>query len=178
MLDPCKSSTQQTAQHHASHYSYNVVRSNRQTQPPQLYRGLDAAKDFLNAIQVEERQIKGVLANRYPMCMTPEDHRSHTNATDCDVCIKGLDGDSVLDHCYITGKYRGAAHRASSLKLCPKTTSIPVVFHVLWGYNNHLIMQAISEAEAKITCIPINTEKYISFSLGQLRFIDSAHFIV
>ena len=53
-----------------------------------------------------------------------------------------------------------------------------MVFHNLRGYDSHLIMQAISETAAKITCIPNNTEKYISFTLGQLRFIDSAQFML
>ena len=39
-------------------------------------------------------------------------------------------------------------------------------------------MQAISKVEGKISWIPNNTEKYISFSLGQLRFIDSAQFLL
>ena len=39
-------------------------------------------------------------------------------------------------------------------------------------------MQAISETAAKIICIPNNTEKYITFSLGQHRFIDSAQFML
>ena len=39
-------------------------------------------------------------------------------------------------------------------------------------------MQAISKVKNKISCIPNNTEKYISFSLGQLRFIDSAEFLL
>ena len=39
-------------------------------------------------------------------------------------------------------------------------------------------MKAISKVKGKITCIPNNTEKYISFSLGQLRFIDSAQFLL
>ena len=39
-------------------------------------------------------------------------------------------------------------------------------------------MQAISRVEGKVSCIPNNTEKYISFSLGQLRFIDSAQFLL
>ena len=38
-------------------------------------------------------------------------------------------------------------------------------------------MQAISKVEGWVFCIPNNTEKYISFSLGQLRFIDSAQFL-
>ena len=80
----------------------------------------------------------------------------------------------------MTGKYRGAAHSACNLKLRldPKTTTVPVVFHNLRGYDSHLLMQAISKVEGKVTCIPNNTEKYISFSLGQLRFIDSAQFLL
>ena len=39
-------------------------------------------------------------------------------------------------------------------------------------------MQTISKVCGKITCIPNNTEKYISFSLGQLRFVDSVQFVL
>ena len=35
-------------------------------------------------------------------------------------------------------------------------------------------MQAISKVQGRVSCFLNNTEKYISFSLGQLRFIDSA----
>ena len=157
-----------------------VVRSDGQIQLPQLYRGPDAAKHFLNALQVEEGKIKAVLANPEPTHMTPEDHKSHVNATDYHVCNKALNSDSVRDHCHITGKYRGAAHNSCNLKLrpCSKTTTIPVVFHNLRSYDSHLIMQAISGTTGKITGIPDNTEKYISFSLGHLRFIDSAQFML
>ena len=62
-LDPTKSPTQQTARHEACGYSSMVVRSHGQTQPPQLYRGPDAAKHFLNALQAKEGKIKAVLAN-------------------------------------------------------------------------------------------------------------------
>ena len=93
---------------------------------------------------------------------------------------KPLEGDSGRDHCHITGKYRSAAHSACNLKLRlnAKATAVPVIFHNLHGYDSHLLMQAISKVEGKVSCIPINTEKYISFSLGQLRFIDSAQFLL
>ena len=58
-LDPSKSCTQQTARHEACGYSYMVVRSDGQTLPPQLYRGQNAAKHFLNALQAEGGQDKG-----------------------------------------------------------------------------------------------------------------------
>ena len=112
--------------------------------------------------------------------MTRDDWLAFRTAETCYVCDKTLEGDSVRDHCRITGEYRGAAHNTCNLKLRlnPKTTSIPVVFHNLQGYDSHLLMQAISKVESRVSCIPNNTEKYISFSLGQLRFIDSAQFLL
>ena len=86
----------------------------------------------------------------------------------------------MRDHCHITGEYRRAAHNACNLKLRlnPKTTSILAVFQNLPGYDSHLLMQTISKVEVRVSCIPNNTEKYISFSLGQLHFIDSAQFLL
>ena len=179
-LDPTKSNTRRTQQHEACSYCYVKVRCDGQTEAPVEYRGPDAAEHFLRALQEEERRIKGVLANSKNMRMTRADWETHRTARRCHVCDDCLKGDSVRDHCHITGKYRGAAHSACNLKLRlnPKTTTIPVVFHNLRGYDSHLLMQAISKVEGRVSCIPTNTEKYISFSLGQLRFIDSAQFLL
>ena len=88
--------------------------------------------------------------------------------------------DSVRGHDHMTGKYRGAAHNECNfkLKLNPKTTPIPVIFHILKGYDGHLLMQAMARVRGEIKCIPTNTEKYISFSLGNLRFVDSVNFLL
>ena len=88
--------------------------------------------------------------------------------------------DSVRDHDHMTGKYRGAARNECNfkLKLNPKTAPIPVIFHNLKGYDGHLLMQAMARVQEEIKCIPTNTEKYISFSLGNLRFIDSVNFLL
>ena len=66
------------------------------------------------------------------------------------------------------------------LRLSPKTTTIhvPVVFHNLRDNESHLLMQAISKVGGRVTCIQNNTEKYISFSLDQRRFIDSDQFLL
>ena len=79
----------------------------------------------------------------------------------------------------MTGRYRGAAHNECNfkLKLNKKTAPIPVIFHNLKGYDGHLLMQAMARVQGEIKCIPTNTERYISFSLGNLRFIDSVNFM-
>ena len=87
----------------------------------------------------------------------------------------------VVDHCHVTGKFRGIAQDYCNLKLrvVAGQTPIPVVFHNLENYDAHLIMQGLKETQHAGTpsCIAKNSEKYISFSLGQLRFIDSFNFM-
>ena len=88
--------------------------------------------------------------------------------------------DSVRDHDHMTGKYCSAAHNECNfkLKLNLKTMPIPVIFHNLKGYDGHLLMQVMARVQGEIKCIPTNTEKYISFSLGNLRFVDSVNFLL
>ena len=79
----------------------------------------------------------------------------------------------------MTGKYRGAAHNECNfkLKLNPEKMPISVFFHNLKGYDGHLLMQAMARVRGEIKCIATNTEKYISISLGNLKFVDSVNFM-
>ena len=88
--------------------------------------------------------------------------------------------DSVRDHDHMEGKYCGATHNDWNfkLKLNPKTAPITVFFHNLKGYDGHLLNQAMARVKGEIKCILTNTEKYISFSLGNLRFADSVNFLL
>ena len=103
---------------------------------------------------------------------------------DCYYCSKPLFRekfrDAVKDHCHIIGKFRGAAHNVCNLnfRINPKRTIIPVAFHNLRGYDAHHLMQVIAEVDGNLKCIPNNMEKYISLSLGNLRFIDSFQFVL
>jgi hypothetical protein len=72
----------------------------------------------------------------------------------------------VLDHCHITGKYRGAAHNSCNLNV-KLTGKIPVVFHNLRGYDSHFIMQEVNGLDESINVIANNMEKYMSFTIGK-----------
>ena len=87
--------------------------------------------------------------------------------------------DAVKEHCHITGRYRGAAHNACNqkLRIKPKTDEIPIVFHNLRGYDAHHLMQAMSNLQKEVKCVANNMEKYITFSVEGLRFIDSLNFL-
>ncbi|GET63510.1 hypothetical protein RIR_jg28804.t2 [Rhizophagus irregularis DAOM 181602=DAOM 197198] len=121
---------------------------------------------------------------RNPMEMMPlttQEQASYDNAINCWICRNPLDGNKVRNHCHITGRYRGAAHRGCNLDLSikPREMHIPVIFHNLSGYDGHIIMQGIGamECEDDIDPIPYNMEKYMAFKLGSLRFIDSLQFM-
>ena len=88
--------------------------------------------------------------------------------------------DAVKDHDHITGRYRGAAHRSCNInyfRINSEKEIIPVIFHNLKGYDAHHIMSGIAEVQSELKCIPQNMEKYVSFSMGRLRFIDSLGFM-
>ena len=83
----------------------------------------------------------------------------------------------VRDHCPITGKYRGSAHRNCNINV-KLNHKLPVVFHNLKNYDSHLIMQDLSKFNLEINVIPNRLEKYMSFSINnKLAFIDSFQFL-
>ena len=56
---------------------------------------------------------------------------------------------------------------------------IPVIFHNLKGYDSHLLLQYVSREYAPntIDVIPTTSEKFLSFQIGILRFLDSLQFL-
>ena len=85
--------------------------------------------------------------------------------------------EKVRDHCYISGKFRGAAHFSCNANL-KITKKVPVIFHNLRGYDSHLIIKEISNFDVDIDVIPNGLEKYMAFIINRnLVFIDSMQFM-
>ena len=53
----------------------------------------------------------------------------------------------------------------------------PVVLHNLKNYDSHLIIQELGNFNLKIKVISNGLEKYMSFTINKLRFIDSYQFL-
>ena len=75
------------------------------------------------------------------------------------------------------GKFAGAVHSRCRSKPA-HLQEIPVFIHNSRGYDTHLLMQAISQvqmpdAQHKLTCIPNNREKLLTFSWNGFGFKDS-----
>ena len=97
------------------------------------------------------------------------------NSTKCWICDNDYTDNNVKvrDHCRITGKYQGSAHRDCNINV-KSNHEIPVVFHNLKNYDSNHIIQELGKFNLKINVIPNGLEKYMSFSINnKLSFIDS-----
>ncbi len=183
--NPEQSSTHVYEAHEPSGFSYLVVCSDpRRVYEPVVYRGPDVIKELLCRLKNESDEINDLLQQVVPMKLTDEEERQFKAAENCYLCNQKLNYDAVRDHCHLTGAYRGAAHNDCNLKLQFRSDKrnqsffIPVIFHNLKGYDSHFIIKGYSgnEEEEKVSCIPNNMERYMSVTIGQLRFIDSLQF--
>ena len=64
----------------------------------------------------------------------------------------------MRDNCHVTGKSRGAAHSSCNINF-QLTKKVPVIFHNLRGYDNHLIFNELDKFDLKIKVIPNGLEK-------------------
>ena len=176
-----KCSTQKTHLHEPCGFSYYVVCSDdKYSKKPVVYRGKDVIDYFLECMLKEEDEILDVLSIYKKIEMDESDWDNFLNSINCHICGEEIDEDSirVRDHDHTTGKFRGVAHVKCNLSY-RMSRRIPIVIHNLKNYDSHLIMQAVGKVgNYKISCIPNNMEKYLSFTLGKyLTFIDSYQFL-
>ena len=66
--------------------------------------------------------------------------------------------EKVIDHCHVTGKFRGAAHREYNVNL-KLTRKVPVIFNNLRSYDIHLIFNKLDKFDVKIKVIPNGLQK-------------------
>ena len=86
------------------------------------------------------------------LVMTKEDNEDFENFTKCWSCDNFyIDDDvKVRDHCHITGKYKGSAHRDCNINV-KLNHEIPVILHNLKIYNSHFIIQDLGKFNFKNT---------------------------
>ena len=188
--NPEHTSTTQTTKFEACGYSYVVVCSNgKYTKSPVAYRGDNAVRHFLENVILEEEYIESKLQDSEPLIMSEETENQFQKSTNCYVCNRAFNAKLIKvrdhDHLGVNGdtesphysNFRGAACQRCNLNL-QHPPFIPVYFHNLKNFDSHLLLTEAGKFKGrKLTCIPNNMEKYISFSSGKLRFVDSYQFM-
>lgn len=120
--------------------------------------------------------------------MTPlgvEEKNYFNSAENCHICeglFKSPDEIRCRDHCHLTGAFKGPSHQACNLNY-KQSHVIPVVFYNLSGYDSHFIINSLARVfKGALNILPVNKEKYISFTKSihgtcvNLRFIYSFWF--
>ena len=110
--------------------------------------------------------------------MTNEDEKRYQNSYICWLCNEKInkDKDKERDHCYITGKFREAAHKKCNLKLrIPR--KLPITFDNLQGYGGHIIFKELNNSDVNVAVIPKGIDKYMSIIVnGCITFTNSYQF--
>ena len=99
------------------------------------------------------------------------------SATHCHIREKELDRSNEV--IVRDGRFRGTAHEQCYLqyKIDKSKYKLPVIFHNLRGCDCHIILQKVQRRHGMIGVIPNNSERYISFTIGRLKFLDSMQFL-
>lgn len=178
--DGDESYTIKTQEHKAISFCYQIVCVDpRHNVGPVVYVGKDAATVFLQELRKEKNKLFKIMKNVVPMNLSEQEEKLFQSQKNCYICNMSISGkDKVRDHCHISGKFRGAACSRCNSQFKYKM-EIPVVFHNLKGYDAHLILKNYNTiySNEKLKCIPNSSEKFLSFTIGKLRFIDSFQFM-
>ncbi|XP_018403208.1 PREDICTED: uncharacterized protein LOC108780113 [Cyphomyrmex costatus] len=155
-------------------------------------RDNDCVSWFARQLEDLAHRVKNIITTNRPMDFTRDDWQKFNSATHCHICEKPFaPGDErARDHCHLTGRYRGPAHKGCNVNY-KDSLYIPVVFHNLSGYDAHFVIKEIAtKFKGKVDLLPLTKEKYISFTKHvkdtsdedsrncvKLRFIDSYKFL-
>jgi len=144
-------------------------------------------KRFWDYILALEGRVQKILETIVPMNLTPAEEKSFQLETKCHICKCHIDPgecenknkNKVRDHNHMTGAYRGPAHNICNLNYNHKNFCVPIVFHNLKGYDSHFIIKTLTtQAGARrMDVIAQNSEKFMSITNGNIKFIDSFAFL-
>ena len=157
--------TEKYKDHIPCSFAYKIVCiDDKFSKPTIIYRGKNAAYEFIKAMLEEYKYCKKIMKKHFNknVIMTEEDLFQKCN--NCWICKKFIDNDEekVRDHCHVTRKFRGAAHRNCNSNF-QFTKKVPVIFHNLKNYDSHLIFNELHKFDVKIKVIPNGLEKYMAF---------------
>jgi ssDNA-binding Zn-finger/Zn-ribbon topoisomerase 1 len=162
-------------------YSFNVVSDYPELNLGfHLYRGENAVDDFIQKLLDCGDKIRDILDEEKPMIITNEQEKEFRNCQMCHICEKPIKkkDKKVRDHDHISGLYRGCAHENCNINFNYKNYLVPTYFHNLKGFDGHLIIQGLKKKNfSNIKIIAQNFEKYMTFSFGNFRMLDSFAFM-
>ena len=103
----------------------------------------------------------------------------------CHLCDKKTENNPVKNHCHYTSKMLGYAHNKCNLKYKSKKDNvnndyiINIFAHNSQNFDQSFLIRALQNLDNKIpfSCLPRNSNKFISIQIGPFIFKDSYLFL-
>ena len=132
--------------------------------PTKTFTCSNSIKEFIEWIFEPKKYYNQIINKNFnkKLKMRIEDENNYQNSQNCCICNQKIikDKDKTGNHCHITGKFRGAAHKKCNLEL-RISRKLPIIFHNLEGYDGHLIFRELNNfKDIDIQVIPKTNEKY------------------
>ena len=145
------------------------------------FRGDDCTTEMILKLKEIAKYCIEEMRRNTKMYVSVEDETTHREATQCVLCNGDFtkSNDKVRDHDHRTGQYRGACHNKCNIHYF-QNRYLPICVNNLRGYDSHIILKQafeIVEKKERIHAIPQSTEKFMTFSIGDLTFKDSFQFM-
>jgi len=170
---------------------------------PFTYSGVDVMEKFFDRVFAEARAISDILSRDVPMSpLTDVEQVKFERATTCRNCKADFSPQNpkTRHHSHVTGCYLFPACCSCNLALKPRKRRaggdnvdddylVPIVFHSLSAYDGHFVLQFFRKeymeyttksgktAYADVGVIPLNGERNLLLSIGNVVFVDSCQFL-
>jgi hypothetical protein len=161
---------------------------------PITYSGRDCMTVFYDHLASEQHRIASILEDYHEMlALIREEQERFDQTLACPACNRPFSNEDpkVKHHNHRTGKFISALCNGCNLQIKNREENffVPVVFHNLKNYDAHHIFRHFSKNIAakydkkgkasyrNVKIIALNLERYISFEIQHLRFIDSNQFL-
>lgn len=176
--------TKKSRQHVPCGYCFMVVNIEGEIcHGPILYRAQDVREKIIEKFLEEVTDVGEILLSdmkdEIPMIALNEyQQKEFDEAKQCGLCGKDFVIGEVKcrHHSHKMGEFICATHKACNLN-AKLPNFIPCLMHNLTGYDSHFIVQALGKCKRKIQCIANSSEKFLTISIGKIRFLDSLKFM-
>ena len=140
---------------------------------------------ILNLIFTERLYIWKIIKESFnePIERNPDLSKFDINA--CHLCNKEIENNPVKNHCHYTTKMLGCAHNKCNLKYKFKKDNvnddylINVFAHNSQNFDQSFLIRALQNLDNRLpfSCLPRNSNKFISLQIGPFIFKDSYLFL-
>ena len=176
--------TYKTHRHEVNSCCYYLVCSFDSTQNIlKTFEGDNCVIDMIEEIyNLTIKKLNKIDSCKYNKC-SHDDEKKYNDSLICGVCDLPFSEECKKSKSYdlMTGKYKEAVHFKCNVNYYINKY-VPVVFHNLRGYDSHFIIKEAYTLSnklnnARFNVIPLSYEKFMSFDINHLRFIDSYLFM-